>query len=154
MVSPEKPISPKKKPVASVLIMCLMAAVVLGGTIYFFGAHKNQASSLSKDEKSTVTEPFQPAKLQDTTGKSESSLSTRVEANKPVDAILMVTSSPSGAQVFLDGSFKGKAPINLELPLGKYEVRVNLPDYLEWEAQLQISEPGETPLNVRLIPIE
>lgn len=154
LLLPEKPISPKKKHMASVLIMGLMAAVVLGGIIYFFAVHKKQASSLSNDEKSTVTGPFQPAKLQDTKGESESSLSTRVEANKAVDAILMVTSSPSGAQVFLDGSFKGKTPINLDLPLGKYEVRVNLPDYHEWEAQLQISEPGETPLNVRLIPIE
>jgi eukaryotic-like serine/threonine-protein kinase len=154
LLSPEKPISPKKKPVASVLIMGLMAAVVLGGAIYFFGAHKKQASSLSNNEKSTVTEPFQPAKLQDTTGNSESLLSTRVQDNKPVDAILMVTSSPSGAQVFLDDSFKGNTPINLEILIGKYEVRVTLPDYLEWEAQLQISEPGETPLNVRLIPIE
>ncbi len=150
----EKPVSPKKKPVASVLIMGLMAAVVLGGAIYFFGAHKKQASLLSNGEKSAVTESFQPAKLQDTTGKSESSLSTRVEANKPVDAILMVTSSPSGAQVFLNDSLKGNTPINLEIPIGKYEVRVSLPDYLEWEAQLQISNPGETPLNVRLIPIE
>jgi eukaryotic-like serine/threonine-protein kinase len=127
LLLPGKPISPKKKPVASVLIMGLIAAVILGGTIYFFGAYnKKQASSLS----------------------------TRIEANKPVDAILMVTSSPSGAQVFLDDSFKGNTPINLEIPIGKYEVRVSLPDYFEWEAQLQISEPGETPLHVRLISIE
>ncbi|MEA1899350.1 MAG: serine/threonine-protein kinase [Thermodesulfobacteriota bacterium] len=127
LLLPEKPISPKKKPLVPVLIMGLMAAVILGGTIYFFGAYnKKQASSLS----------------------------TRIEANKPVDAILMVTSSPSGAQVFLNDSFKGNTPINLEIPIGKYEVRVSLPDYLGWEAQLQISEPGETPLHVRLISIE
>lgn len=127
LLLPEKPISPKKKPVVPVLIMGLMAAVIFGGTIYFFGAYnKKQASSLS----------------------------TRIEANKPVDAILMVTSSPSGAQVFLNDSFKGNTPINLEIPIGKYEVRVSLPDYFEWEAQLQISEPGETPLHVRLISIE
>jgi len=127
LLLPEKPISPKKKPVVPVLIMGLMAAVIFGGTIYFFGAYnKKQASSLS----------------------------TRIEANKPVDAILMVTSSPSGAQVFLNDSFKGNTPINLEIPIGKYEVRVSLPDYLGWEAQLQISEPGETPLHVRLISIE
>jgi len=128
LLLPEKPISPKKKPVVPVLIMGLMAAVIFGGTIYFFGAYNNK--------------------------KQASSLSTRIEANKPVDAILMVTSSPSGAQVFLNDSFKGNTPINLEIPIGKYEVRVSLPDYFEWEAQLQISEPGETPLHVRLISIE
>jgi eukaryotic-like serine/threonine-protein kinase len=123
LLLPGKPISSSKKPVALVLIMGLMAALVLGGTIYFF---KNQLPLLS----------------------------TPVEVNKPVDAILMVTSSPSRAQVFLDDSFKGNTPINLEIPIGKYEVRVSLPDYFEWEAQLQISEPGETPLHVRLISIE
>lgn len=128
LLLPGKPISPKKKPVVSFLIMGLMAAVIFGGTIYFFGAYNNK--------------------------KQASSLSTRIEGNKPVDAILMVTSSPSGAQVFLDDSFKGNTPINLEIPIGKYEVRVSLPDYLGWEAQLQISKPGETPLHVRLISIE
>lgn len=127
LLLPEKPISPSKKPVVSVLIMGLMATIVLVGTIYFFGVHnKKQASSLS----------------------------TRIETNKSVDAILIVTSSPSGAQVFLDDLFKGNTPTNLEIPIGKYEVRVSLPDYLGWEAQLQISEPGETPLHVRLISIE
>jgi len=83
----------------------------------------------------------------------ESLSSTRVDESKPADAMLMVTSSPSQAQVYLDDSFKGKTPITLELPFGKYEVRVNLPDYYEWEAQLQINTPGKTPLHVRLIPI-
>ncbi len=105
--------------------MGLMAAVVFAATIYFIGAHKKQAPSLP----------------------------TPVVVNKPVDGILVVTSSPSGAQVFLDDSFKGNTPINLEIPIGKYEVRVSLTDYLEWEAQLQISEPGKTPLHVRLISI-
>jgi serine/threonine protein kinase len=151
----EKPASSKKKSMTSVLIIGLMAAVVLGGTIYYFlGAHKKPTTSLSKGETPTVTEPVQPDKLPDTTGKSESFLPTGRGAKKPADATLMVTSSPSGAQVFLDDSFKGNTPINVEIPIGKYEVRVSLPDYHEWEAQLQISEPGETPLNVRLIPIE
>ena len=123
LLLPGKPISPPKKSVAFVLIMGLMAAVILGGTIYFF---KKQLPLLS----------------------------TSVEVNKLVYAILMVTSSPSGAQVFLDNSNKGNTPINIEIPIGKYEVRVSLPDYFEWEAQLQISEPGETPLHVRLISIE
>lgn len=72
---------------------------------------------------------------------------------KPADAMLMVTSSPSEAQVYLDDSFKGKTPITLELPFGKYEVRVTLPDYYEWEAQVQINTPGKRPLHVRLIPV-
>jgi serine/threonine protein kinase len=69
-------------------------------------------------------------------------------------AFLKVDSVPTGAQVFLDGSFKGKSPLKLALPLGKYEVRLSLPHYYEWEAQLQLREEGETPLLVRLIPVD
>lgn len=69
-------------------------------------------------------------------------------------AVLKVQSAPSGAQVFVDGAFKGKSPLNIGLALGKYEVRVNLPDYYEWEAQLQLRDEGETPLFVRLIPMD
>jgi serine/threonine-protein kinase len=153
LLLPEKPISPKKKSMGAFLIMGLMVAVVLGGAIYFFRAHINEVIHKGNKRESTLTKSSQQGKLQDKLGNSESLSSTQVDDSKPADAILMVTSSPSKAQVYLDDSFKGKTPINLELPFGKYEVRVNLPDYYEWEAQLQINTPGKTPLYVRLIPI-
>ncbi len=67
---------------------------------------------------------------------------------------LNVKSEPVGAQVFVDGGFKGKTPLYLELPLGKHEIRLNLPDHYDWEAQVDLEEEGETPLLVRLIPVE
>ena len=67
--------------------------------------------------------------------------------------LLKIDTQPEGAQVFIDGAFKGKAPLRLPLPVGKHEVRMTHPDYHEWEAQVQIGEEGETPLQVRLIPI-
>lgn len=71
-----------------------------------------------------------------------------------VQGVLKVESVPTGAQVFLDGSFQGKTPLTLELSLEKYEVRLSLPNYYEWEAQLQLNEEGETPLFCRLIPMD
>jgi hypothetical protein len=38
--------------------------------------------------------------------------------------------------------------------LGKHAVRLTLPDYHEWEAQIHLTEEGETPLFVRLIPMK
>lgn len=67
--------------------------------------------------------------------------------------LLRIETQPEGVQVFIDGTFKGKTPINLNLPVGKHEVRMIHPDYHEWEAQVQIGEEEETPLRVRLIPI-
>jgi hypothetical protein len=69
-------------------------------------------------------------------------------------ATLSVDSAPSGAQVFLDGDFKGKTPLQLRLGLGKYEVRVSRADYYDWQAQLQLTEAGETPLFVRLVAMD
>ncbi|MCJ7704361.1 MAG: protein kinase [Desulfobacterales bacterium] len=66
---------------------------------------------------------------------------------------LKVESQPLGAQVFVDGAFKGKTPLTLGLPVGKHEVRLTLPEHHDWEAQVQLKEEGETPLLVRLIPI-
>lgn len=68
-------------------------------------------------------------------------------------AFLKVESAPVGSQVFVDGMFRGKTPVKLRLLLGKHEVRLTLPDYYDWEAQVQLNEEGETPLLVRLIPI-
>lgn len=67
--------------------------------------------------------------------------------------LLRIETQPEGVQVFIDGTFKGKTPLNLNLPVGKHEVRMTHPDYHEWEAQVQIGEEEETPLQVRLIPI-
>lgn len=72
-----------------------------------------------------------------------------------VKATLNVQSMPSGAQIFVDGTRKGKAPLKLELPLGKHEVTLRLKNYHDWEAQFQLKEEGkDMPLKVRLIHIE
>lgn len=77
--------------------------------------------------------------------------STPTDIPKPVIlSLLNITSNPANAQVFIDGSFKGNTPLKLDLPTGKYEVRVSLTDYYEYEAQIQLKDPGEFPLFVRL----
>ncbi|MDX9787855.1 MAG: serine/threonine-protein kinase [Desulfobacterales bacterium] len=68
--------------------------------------------------------------------------------------VLNISSNPDGAQVYLDGSFKGNTPLKIDLPVGKYEVRVSLPDYHEYEAQVQLRDTGEMPVFARLIPKE
>jgi hypothetical protein len=69
-------------------------------------------------------------------------------------SVLDVSSNPSSAQVFIDGAFKGNTPLKLDLPFGKYEVRVSLTDYYEWEAQIQLETAGEMPLFARLISMK
>ncbi len=78
-------------------------------------------------------------------------LQTPIPPPPPVFTSLKVDSSPSGAQVFIDGMFKGNTPLRMELPVGKHEVRLTTPDYYDWEAQVKLMADKETPLNVRLI---
>lgn len=72
--------------------------------------------------------------------------------DRAAPAVLKIESNPSGAQVFIDGNFKGKTPAALELSAGKHEVRMTSPGHYDWEAQVQLNENEETPLAVRLIP--
>ena len=81
-------------------------------------------------------------------------LSPAGTALSPVaSSTLAVTSTPDGAQVFVDSMFKGITPLDIPLIPGSYEVRLNLPDYYEWEAQIQIGEEDPAPLTVRLVSI-
>ena len=77
---------------------------------------------------------------------------TREEATKI--SFLKVASSPSGAQVFINGMYIGKSPIRMKIPAGKHEVRLTAPDYYDWEAQVKLKAGEETPLNVRLISVD
>lgn len=75
------------------------------------------------------------------------------KVEKVVTTLVKVESMPEGARVFVDGEFKGTAPLRAPLPVGKREVRLTLPDFHEWEAQVELKEGEEMPLRIRLIPI-
>lgn len=71
----------------------------------------------------------------------------------PAQALLSVTSAPAGAQIFVDGTLMGISPQRIQLSAGKHEVRLNLPHYYEWEAQVDLAGDAETPLSVKLLPL-
>jgi serine/threonine protein kinase len=72
----------------------------------------------------------------------------------PAPAVLVLSSEPEGAQIYVDSQFKGKTPMEVTLPLGKYELRLDLPDHLEWEAQIDLDQSGQTPLHIPLRSIK
>lgn len=69
-------------------------------------------------------------------------------------ARLVIESDPSDAAVFVNGALKGRTPLTLELPLGKQEVRMQLPEYYDWEAQIDLDRAEETPIFVKLNPVD
>lgn len=66
---------------------------------------------------------------------------------------LSVDTEPSGASLFIDGSFRGNTPISLDLPPGKHEVRLSLDTFYEWEAQVKLEGNELTPIFVKLTPL-
>ena len=58
---------------------------------------------------------------------------------------LRVTSRPGGAQIYVDGSLRGKAPMTLALPAGHHSVRVGDPKSGRWrtaDVQLPAGSSG------------
>jgi eukaryotic-like serine/threonine-protein kinase len=72
-------------------------------------------------------------------------------APKP-SAGLRINSEPAGARIFINNDFKGTTPAELALPLGDYKIRILLADHHDWEARVELSEPGLMPLFVKLTP--
>jgi eukaryotic-like serine/threonine-protein kinase len=120
------PVQRKKRISLSLLLLAVFLGVLGAGVLYYFLNPK------------TVPPPAAEK------GKEE----------KIKLAFLKVESTPEGAQIFVDGNFRGQAPARLELPAGKHEIRLVLANHYDWEAQVQLREESETPLSVRLAAME
>jgi eukaryotic-like serine/threonine-protein kinase len=136
---------------AAAVVGCVLAA-----TIGLFWSQTSRKTPVIPH--ATISEPEPSPDAPGAAGKTASfpGAGTRSPADvKPAPlSALNVSSNPSHAQVYLNGSFKGDTPLTLDLPIGKYEIRVSLTDYYEYEAQVQLKDLGELPLFVRLIPIK
>jgi len=159
-LSPERRIE-KKSQHYGLLAFIAFAVIVVGiGFLYYLVAWekpetpaKSELDAPSRKETAYVVEK-KPEIISPSGVQSPTIDETRSIVKPAMQAVLKVGSSPIGAQVFMDDSFKGKTPLELELPFGKYEIRVRLHDYYDWEAQLKLEKEGEVPLFVRLIPMD
>ncbi len=63
---------------------------------------------------------------------------------------LSVRSRPSGVQVTVNGARVGVTPVNLPLPVGRYEIRIEDPGYRMWGTNIEISSGRRTQVNASL----
>lgn len=61
-----------------------------------------------------------------------------------------VTSWPQGADVFVDGQHAGRTPLRLDVPEGRYDIRVQAPGYRPWSRTSTIRPGGSERYSVRL----
>ena len=79
--------------------------------------------------------------------------SVTLRAPQPQAAVLRVETTPSGAEVELDGAAVGESPLELELEAGAYEVRVSLDGYVEQNSEVTM-RAGETTAQAFLLTRE
>jgi hypothetical protein len=75
---------------------------------------------------------------------------TTVDRNAQALVPVRISSDPSGADVFLDGSFVSSTPAVLRLQGGTYKVAVKMAGYADWEREIKILPGAEVNLDARL----
>lgn len=53
-------------------------------------------------------------------------------------------SDPNNAEVYVDGEFRGSAPMNLHLTAGTHTVEIKFAGYLVWERELTVVAGNDT----------
>jgi hypothetical protein len=65
-----------------------------------------------------------------------------------------VSSSPSGANVYIDNAYKGITPITLDsIAAGTHTVKVDLGGYQDWSQSVQVNAGATTPVSASLSPV-
>jgi hypothetical protein len=65
-------------------------------------------------------------------------------------AMVHVTSSPSGCEIYIDGKFFGNTPSDITLPAGEHVVKITIGDK-EWSRAVQITAGGEISVHAQLL---
>jgi serine/threonine protein kinase len=89
-----------------------------------------------------------------TSKKETPSINNTVEKPVAEQAIIEIDSDPSGAQIFIDGQVKGTSPAKITAEVGKHEVRLSMPGYYEWEAEVVLNNKGQQLPKIELVPVE
>ncbi len=125
-----KQASPRKRKKQRIIVFSLISFLVLaaaiGGSIYYYSISMSKHKVVSPIPKEPVI----------------------------LSAFLKIESRPPGAQIFVDGDSKGESPVRLKLLAGMHEVRLTLPQYYDWKAQVLLLQDEEVPLFVQLNPVQ
>ena len=71
---------------------------------------------------------------------------------KAIEGGLYITSNPSEADVYINGSYRGKTPLYLVIPVGKYEVKVTKEGYANYTTEVEVKAWITTSIKVNLEP--
>jgi hypothetical protein len=95
---------------------------------------------------------FVPATVHATVVKDSDEGDAKAAAQKETEPAgsLVITSDPSGAEVYVDGEFSGNTPCKLTVDAGKHTIKVAKKDYKEWTRELTVRERSEMTVNAAM----
>ncbi|NJE29810.1 PEGA domain-containing protein [Thermococcus sp. 18S1] len=67
---------------------------------------------------------------------------------------LRISSTPLGAEIYIDGEYKGTTPLELKLPEGKYTISIVKNGYIKWEEEIELRGGDVETISISLIPIQ
>lgn len=86
-------------------------------------------------------------------GKKKQTL--RVRLRKETGTLIVDTGLIRGAKVLLDGSYRGRSPLRVELTVGEHLLRVEKPGAIPFEKRVRIEKPGQQlRVPVRVTPLD
>ncbi|MGA8152753.1 MAG: PEGA domain-containing protein [Terriglobales bacterium] len=95
----------------------------------------------SSPDASSVSEPgVKLAAQKEASGSSSSSAGQPDQLNTPANtARVMVSSEPTGGDIYVDGNFMGNTPSQIELPAGSHTVRVEAKGQKPWSRTVSLT---------------
>ena len=82
----------------------------------------------------------------------KSSMSQDDQPNSPSTSKVMVSSEPSGADIFVDGNFMGNTPSLLQLSTGSHTVRIEAKGQKSWSRDVRVTPGGKITIQATLSP--
>lgn len=126
VIAPPPPAVQKKKGKTHVPLLALLLLVILAGSAYF----------------------MVPGVLDDARQKLEQMF--RAKPPPQAMALLQLKSSPPEARVTINGESRGRTPLELELPPGRYAVKASLPGHGDWAGEVSLDEARPYPVQMEL----
>jgi hypothetical protein len=74
------------------------------------------------------------------------------ETSEAAGGVIWLNSHPEDARIYLNGEYFGSTPQRVNLPFGRYHLELKNEGYRRWQAQIELSAPGEMPIFVKLEP--
>jgi S1-C subfamily serine protease len=107
---------------------------------------------LSAAGRETVSAPSKAAVAEETADDEPSNPSPPAAAVAGGVGTIIISSTPDGAEIFVDDKFHGNTPATLKLPSGSHAIVLKFPGRADWKRTLEVLKSSKVSLKATLDP--